>query len=560
MNAFRLLGHMADDLSYITIAEAGRLIASRQLSPLELTEAKLERIAALDPQLNAFITVTTETALQQARIAEAEITRGRHRGPLHGIPFALKDIYATAGILTSAHSKVCRDNVPSEDAAVTSHLATAGGVLLGKLSTNEFAHGGPSFDAPWPPARNPWNPEHFTGGSSTGAGAAVAAGFVPAAMGTDTGGSVRNPAACCGTVGLKPTYGLVSRYGVIPNSFTFDHCGPLTRTVEDSAIVLQAIAGYDARDGGSARCTIPDYRAALTPDLRGLRVGVVRHFWEDDLNVSDEVARAMDAAVDVIDKLGASTEDVRMRPLQDYTDVKMTIAETELFAIHQKELMDRPEAFGLPFLSGTLAGCLFNAVEYVQAHRVRRQILVEMEALYERYDVLLTVSSAPAPRFDRISPVRSWIGPNIHTVFNVTGGPALVLCNGYSASGLPLAMQIAGRPFDDATVLRVAHAYEQATLWRDRHPALKPNNPRVEVTPPPAVKGVPVEQSIRDWVDGQAQRCGVKLNDIQLTLLGEVAPYARAMAERLCRRFDRDVEPANVFRFRTGSSRAGGEE
>ena len=542
---------MANDLSYITIAEAARLIASRQLSPVELTEAKLERIAALDPQLNAFITVTAETALQQARTAEAEIAGGRRHGPLHGVPYALKDIYATAGILTSGHSKVCQDNVPSEDAAVTSRLGSAGGVLLGKLSTNEFAHGGPSFDAPWPPARNPWNPEHFTGGSSTGAGAAVAAGFVPGAMGTDTGGSVRNPAACCGTVGLKPTYGLVSRYGVIPNSFTFDHCGPLTWTVEDCAIMLQAIAGYDARDGGSVRCDIPDYRVGFTPDLSGLRVGVIRHFWEEDLKVTDEVARAMDAAVDVLRTLGASTHDVRMRPLQDYTDVKMTIAETELFAIHQKELMDRPGDFGLPFLSGTLAGCLFNAVEYVQAQRVRRQILAEMEPLYERYDVLLTVSSAPAPRFDRISPVRSWIGPNIHTVFNVTGGPALVLCNGYSASGLPLAMQIAGQPFNDATVLRAAHAYEQATQWRDRRPELEPNRLRVEVTPPSATSGVPVEQSVRDWVEAQAQRCGVRLNDIQLTLLGEVAPYARAMAERLCRRFDRSVEPANVFRFRT---------
>ena len=547
---------MADDLSYITIAEAARLIASRKLSPVELTQAKLERIAAVDPQLNAFITVTAERALREARNAEAEIARGRRRGPLHGIPYALKDIYATAGILTSGHSKVCQDNVPSEDAAVTACLATAGGVLLGKLSTNEFAHGGPSFDAPWPPARNPWNPEHFTGGSSTGAGAAVAAGFVPAAMGTDTGGSVRNPAACCGTVGLKPTYGLVSRYGVIPNSFTFDHCGPLTWTVEDCAIVLQAIAGYDARDGGSVRCTIPDFRAAFTPDVRGMRIGVIRHFWEEDLKVTGEVARAMDAAVEVLRKLGASTDDVRMRPLQDYTDVKMTIAETELFAIHQKELMDRPGDFGLPFLSGTLAGCLFNAVEYVQAQRMRQQILSEMEPLYERYDVLLTVSSAPAPRFDRISPVRSWIGPNIHTVFNVTGGPAIVTCNGYSASGLPLAMQIAGRPFDDATVLRAAHAYEQATQWRDHRPALKPNQPRAEVTPPPAVSGVPVEQSVRDWVEKQAQRCGVKLNDIQLTLLGEVAPYARTMAERLCRRFDRAVEPANVFRFRT--TRSGG--
>ena len=269
---------MSTDLDFITIADASRLIATRKLSPVELIEAKLDRIEALDPQVNSFITITAEHARRDALKAEREIAAGDYRGPMHGIPFGLKDIYDTAGILTSGHSKVCINNIPQEDAAVTARLLNAGGLLLGKLATNEFAHGGPSFDAPWPPARNPWNPEYFTGGSSTGSAAAVAAGFVPAAMGTDTGGSVRNPAACCGTVGLKPTYGLVSRHGVIPNSFTFDHCGPLTWTTEDCAIVLGAIAGYDPRDPGSVQCDIPDYRAALTKsDLRGLRVGVIRH-------------------------------------------------------------------------------------------------------------------------------------------------------------------------------------------------------------------------------------------------------------------------------------------
>ena len=541
---------MNDDLDFITVAEAARLIAGRKLSPVELAKAKLARIAALDTQVNAFITVTAERALQEARTAEAEIAAGRHAGPMHGIPFALKDIYATAGILTSGHSRVCIDNVPSEDAAVMCRLQAAGGVLLGKLSTNEFAHGGPSFDAPWPPARNPWNTEHFTGGSSTGAGAAVAAGFVPGAMGTDTGGSIRNPAACCGTVGLKPTFGLVSRHGVIPNSYTFDHCGPLTWTVEDAAIMLQAIAGYDERDGGSVDSEIPDYHAALTSDVRGLRIGVIRHFWEEDLKVSDEVAGAMSSALGVLRELGAKLEDVRMRPLQDYTDVKMTIAETELFAIHQKELIERPGDFGLPFLAGTLAGCLFGAVEYVQAQRERRRILSEMESLYERFDVLITVSSAPAPRFDRISSLRSWIGPNIHTVFNVTGGPSLALCNGYNASGLPLAMQIAGRPFDDSTVLRAAHAYEQATQWRARRPALTSGTPRIDVNPSPALAGSVIEPKVREYVHQQARRCGLELDEVQLTLLCEVAPYARAMADRICRKFDRSVEPANVFRFR----------
>ena len=540
---------MNNELDFITIADAAKLISTRKLSSVELTEAKLARITALDSQINAFITLTAEPALQQARKADAEIAEGRYIGPMHGIPFALKDIYATAGILTSGHSRVCIDNVPVEDAAVTSRLDAAGGILLGKLATNEFAHGGPSFEAPWPPARNPWNMEHFTGGSSTGAGAAVAAGFVPAAMGTDTGGSIRNPAACCGTVGLKPTYGLVSRFGVIPNSFTFDHCGPLAWTIEDCAIILQTIAGYDARDSGSVRCPIPDYREGFTSDLRGVRVGVIRHFWEEDLRVSEEASQAMNAALDVMHELGAKTEDIRMRPLQEYTDVKMTIAETELFAIHQKELVARASDFGLPFLSGTLAGCLFGAVDYVQAQRERRQILAEMTALYAQYDVLLTVSSAPAPRFDRISPLRSWIGPNIHTVFNVTGGPTVALCNGYTAGGLPLAMQITGRPFNDATVLRVAHAYEKATQWRSRRPLLKPGVARVNVTPPPHLTGQPIDPGTRENVDLQAQRYGLKLNDMQLDLLSEVAPYARAMADRLHRNFERSMEPANVFRF-----------
>lgn len=535
------------DLNSITITEAARLIAARKLSPVELAKAKLARIEALDGQVNAFITRTAERALRQAHVAEAEIATGAYRGALHGIPFGLKDIYATAGIRTTGHSKVCIDNVPTEDAAVTERLYQAGAVLLGKLATHEFAHGGPCFDAPWPPARNPWNPEHSTGGSSSGSGAAVAAGFVLAAMGTDTGGSVRNPAACCGTVGLKPTFGLVSRHGVIPNSWTFDHCGPLTWTVEDCAIVLEGIAGYDARDPGSVQCARTDYRSALTGELRGLRIGVIRHFWEDDLEVGAEVARAMASALDVFSRLGATLEDARMRPLQDYLDVKMAIAETEIFCVHQKELIARPGDFGMPFLAQTLAGCLFDASVYVQAQRERRRMLAEMEPLYQQYDLLLTVSSAPAPRCDRLSTFKSWIAPNIHTAFSVTGGPALVLCNGYAASGLPLAMQIAGRPFEDGTVLRAAHAYERATEWRSRRPPLTPGAQRVPVNPPPVLSGVALDAATRSFAERRAQRAGLKLNDEQLALLCEVAPHALAMARRIEREFAREDEPANVF-------------
>ena len=540
---------MTAELDFITIAEAARLIAARKLSPVELTKAKLARITAFDSQLNAFITLSAELALQQAQAAEAEIGAGRYRGAMHGIPFGLKDLYATAGILTTGHSKVCIDNVPSENATVTKKLYTAGAVLLGKLATTEFAHGGPSFDAPWPPARNPWNPEHFTGGSSSGSAAAVAAGMVLGAMGSDTGGSVRIPAAFCGTVGLKPTYGLVSRYGVIPNSYTFDHCGPLTWTVEDCAIMLQAIAGHDRRDAGSVRRKIPDFRAALRRDLRGLRVGVVRHFWEEDLKAGAEVSQAMEAALDVLKQLGAKVEDVRMRPLQDYLDVKMTIAESEIFCVHQRELIARPGDFGMHFLAQTLAGCLFEASDYVQAQRERRLMLTEMEPLYQKHDVLVTASSGPAPRLDRYSILNAWIRPNIHTVFSVTGGPCVAICNGFSGDDLPLSMQIAGRPFDDATVLRAAHAYEQATPWRKRRPALIAGAPRVPVTSPPYLSGVAVNADIRELADQHARRAGLKLNDMQLALLCEVAPYAFAMAQRIRRDYDRGDEPANVFRF-----------
>src|SRR6267378_5758018 len=329
---------MADELHFSTVAQLAERIRTRKLSPVELVHAYLERIAALEPQLNAFITVTADLALQQARVAEQEIAKGRYRGPLHGIPFGLKDIYNTRGILTSGHSRVCADNVPAEDAAATRKLYDAGAVLLGKVATHEFAHGGPSFDLPWPPARNPWHLEHFTGGSSSGSGAAVSAGLAPFALGSDTGGSIRGPASHCGIVGLMPTYGLVSRAGVITNSYTFDHCGPLTRTVEDAALVLQALAGHDPKDAGSLRRPIPRYQDALGPDLRGLRIGVLRHHWEEDIPASEDVRKAMEASLDVLRRLGAELEECRVRPLAAYYDVKIIIAETEIFSVHQRDL------------------------------------------------------------------------------------------------------------------------------------------------------------------------------------------------------------------------------
>ena len=258
---------------------------------------------------------------------------------MHGIPFAVKDIYDTAGILTSGHSRTCIDRVPAKDATTVAKLRAAGAVLTGKLATHEFAHGGPSFDLPWPPARNPWNTAHFTGGSSSGSGAAIAAGLVPATLGSDTGGSIRGPAGLCGIAGLKPTYGLVSRAGVLPNSYSYDHCGPMARTAKDCALILNAIAGYDPADPASSPRPPTDFAAGIDLGVKGLRIGVVRHFWEKDLRVHAELSAALEQALAVLRKLGASVEDVTLRPLQAYSDVKIVTAESELFSLHLPELI-----------------------------------------------------------------------------------------------------------------------------------------------------------------------------------------------------------------------------
>lgn len=541
---------MSDNLDFLTIAEAAKLLETRQLSPSELTEAKLKRIEALNPQLDAFVTLTAEQALQRAREAEEEIAAGGYIGPLHGIPFGLKDIYDTAGILTSGHSRVFSGNVPLEDATTTAKLYDAGAILLGKLSTHEFAHGGPSFDLPWPPARNPWNPEHVTGGSSSGSGAAVAAGFLMGALGSDTGGSIRNPAALCGLVGLKPTYGLVSRSGVIANSYTFDHAGPLTWTVEDCALMLQAIAGHDPKDPASVSRKLPDFRAALTGNVKGLKIGLVRHFFAEDVPASDETHAAIEAALQVFTGLGAEVAEARMRPAQAYYDVKITIAESELYSVHEHNLRARPGDFGADFLGRVLAACLISAADYVQAQRERRIMLAEMDALYEKFDVLVTAGPyGPAPRFEAHRTIHFWQKPSLATPFNVTGGPALVQCMGYSKSGLPLSLQIVGRPFDEATVLRAADAYERATPWRQRRPHLQAGAPKATNTTPVEPDAAEISSAERDRIAAIALKSGLDLPEAHFERLCAAAPYMEAMTGRLATNRDWRSEPANIFRF-----------
>jgi len=542
---------MATDLHDLSIAELSGLLAARKVSPVELVEALIRRVERYDTQTRAFITPTFDLARRQARGAETEIGAGRSRGPLHGVPFALKDIYDTRGILTSAHSRIFIDRIPVEDATATTKLYEAGGVLLGKLATHEMAHAGPSFDLPWPPARNPWNLVHFTGGSSTGSGAAVAAGLVPMALGSDTGGSIRGPASHCGVVGLVPTFGLVSRGGVITNSYTFDHCGPLARTVEDCALTLEALVGYDPRDAGSLRRPVPRYRDALGPDLRGLRIGVLRHHWEDDIPASDDVRKAMEAALDVLRHLGAVLEECRVKPLASYFDVKIIIAETEIFSVHQRDLIARPEQFGADFRTRALPAVLFTANDYVQAGREHRRMMVEMEPLYDRFDAFVTAGLGEAPRLCDYRSVSFWQKPSPLTAWNVTGQPVLALPNGFGRNGLPLGMQIVGRPFGETTILRVGHAYERATEWHRRRPALVAGGAAPEVTPPP-VLSVPAgeaDPATRDLCAKAARRAGLRLDDLMLAQLLEGAPYALGMVERLRRDHRLHHEPANVFSF-----------
>jgi aspartyl-tRNA(Asn)/glutamyl-tRNA(Gln) amidotransferase subunit A len=543
---------MATDLHDLSIAELSAQIAARALSPVELVEALIRRVEQYDAaQTHAFITRTFDLARQQARQAEDDIAAGRYRGALHGMPFALKDIYDTKGILTSGHSRIFLDRIPANDATVTARLYAAGAVLLGKLATHEMAHAGPSFDLPWPPARNPWNLAHFTGGSSSGSGAAVAASMVPVALGSDTGGSIRGPASLCGVVGLMPTFGLVSRAGVITNSYTFDHCGPLARTVEDCAVVLDALAGYDPKDSGSLRRQIPRYREAIGPDLRGLRIGVLRHHWEDDIPASEDVRGAMEIALDVLRRLGAELEECRVRPLGQYFDVKIILAESEIFSVHQRDLIARAKDFGADFRSRALPSVLFTAHDYVQATREHRRMMVEMEPLYARFDAFVTAGMGEAPRLADYRSVSFWQKPSLLTAWNVTGQPVLQLPNGFGQNGLPLGMQIVGRPFGEEAILRIGHAYERATTWHTRRPSLVPGATAPEVIPPP-VLSAPVDQldaGTRDLCAKAARRAGLQLDDLMLAQLLEGAPYALEMAQRLRRDHGLHHEPANVFTF-----------
>ena len=461
------------DLAWLTIAEASTLLRERKLSPVEYVEALYARSDRYDDRFNTYLCVTRDIAMREAKRAQEEIAHGEYRGAMHGVPYGLKDIIDYAGVPTTAHSKILHDNVPGTDATVTARLKDAGGVLLGKMATHEFALGGPSFDLPWPPARNPWSRDHFTGGSSSGSGAAVAAGFMPGALGSDTGGSIRNPASLCGIVGMKPTYGRVSRAGVVPLAFSLDTVGPLTRTVEDNALLLNAIAGHDPGDAASARVAAPDFTADLRKGARGLRIGVIRHFYTRDMQAHPDVARGVDDAVQVLETLGAQVREIELQPLEVYAACNRNILLSEAYAIHESWLRERPGDYGASMRRRLLPGAFIRAVDYLQATRLRRRLIDQFNETMRDLDVAVTVSSMDPPgRIEDQEEMERTYPRQARNAFNTLGCPALALPVGFTLEGLPLSMQIVGRAFDEATVYRAAYAYEQATGWTARRPPI----------------------------------------------------------------------------------------
>ena len=460
-------------LHWLTAAEAAEAIRARRVSPVELTQALLDRIERLDPKLNVFIRLDGAAAMDAAKAAEAEIAAGRPRGHLHGVPVGIKDIIDVAGLPTTCHSKILIDNIAAADAVCVARLRGAGAIVLGKLSTHEFAIGGPSFDLPWPPARNPWNTSHHPGGSSSGSGSGIAAGLFPLALGSDTGGSVRNPASACGIVGLKPTYGLVSRRGVFPFSYTLDHVGSLTRTVHDNALMLDAIAGHDPLDPGSAAVPPGHYVAGLERSMRGLRIGFVRHFHETDLPADPEVAAGLENVAATLHKLGADIWDIRLPALDEFGAVNRVILQSEAWAIHAPWLRERPGDYGQLARRRLLGGAFISAGDYVQASRRRLEMIAAVENALREVDVLLCASAMDPPsRIEDAAETERTYPRQARTPFNVTGHPALAMMAGLSSAGLPISVQFVARYFAEAMLFQVARAWERAAGTDERHPPI----------------------------------------------------------------------------------------
>jgi aspartyl-tRNA(Asn)/glutamyl-tRNA(Gln) amidotransferase subunit A len=461
--------YSATELSFLDLSEASRAVQKKEVSPVELT-----RIERLNPKLNAFITVTDTAALEAARQAEGEIARGEWKGPLHGIPLAVKDLIETAGVKTTAASTVLKDHVPPADAEVIRRLKSAGAILLGKLNLHEFAYGGSGIIGLFGPALNPWKTAHVTGGSSSGSAAAVAACLCYGAIGTDTAGSIRLPAACCGIAGLKPSYGLVSTRGVIPLSSSLDHVGPMARTATDTALMLQAIAAYDPQDVCSQKFPPVYYPSAIEEATSSLRLGAAHDFWSE---IDGEIKHAVDAAVAALGKITAGTQDIELS-----TDTDRTLVRCEAYAYHQKYLPQHEQDYDPETLRRIRSGADVTVAQYIHAQREllrqRRQIL----HLFERVDLILTPTTPVlAPTLAELQSVPEQLRNKEMVMlrntrpFNVYGLPSISLNCGFSKSGLPIGLQITGAPGTEGAVLALAHAYQKQSDWHKQKPTLNAN-------------------------------------------------------------------------------------
>ena len=463
------------ELPFLTASQLSRLIETKEVSPVEATEAYLDRIEAVDPELNSYITVTGEQALEAARQAEHEIATSQHRGPLHGVPMAVKDQFNTAGIRTTGGSSILKDNIPDEDATVITNLKKAGAVMLGKLNMSEFAMA-EIYNHPYGTPRNPWDLERNPGTSSSGSGAATAASLCATSLGEDTGGSIRGPANFSGLVGLRPSHGRVSRHGVLGGSWSMDTVGPISRSVEDAAITIQAIAGYDPKDRYSWNVPVPDYRQALTGDIQGIKLGVVQERMDSpdlDPEVRDTVAKAISA----LGEIGASSQDVSIPLAPKAGALTMSILSVEWSNLHRPLFEPNIDELDHNNKIRFLTGSVIPAQFYYKAQKIRAVLRQQILDALEQVDVLvLPTGPVTAPPVESVPGVQSkehaltglagrisFTGP-----FNLAGTPALSVPCGFSSSGMPMGLQIVGRPFAEETVLRVAHAYEQATEWHNR--------------------------------------------------------------------------------------------
>jgi aspartyl-tRNA(Asn)/glutamyl-tRNA(Gln) amidotransferase subunit A len=462
------------DIPYLSAIELSELIRKREVSPVEAVEAYLERIDLLNDKLNAYITVCRDEALEAARQAEQAITRGKYLGPMHGIPVAVKDQAHTKGVRTTFGSPIFADFVPDEDASVILKLKASGAILLGKSNMTEFGTTGFSqqFDTP----RNPWDLERYTGGSSSGSGAATAGFLCATSLGEDTGGSIRGPAAWCGLVGLRPSWGRVSRYGVRPGSWTMDTIGPISRTVEDCALTIQTIAGHDPKDPYTWNCPVPDYRRALDGNIRGLKVGVITDLLYSE-TVDSEVREAVVKATSVLGDLETEVEEVSI-PLAVHAQTISSGLRVEAPVTYGELLRSRLREIGHDNRIGYLVGSILPAQAYYKAQKLRVMLRQQVLAALERFDVLvLPTSASAAPKVEPDPVIDSKEkafrnSASLTPIFSLASTPALSINCGFTSQGLPIGLQIGGRLFDEETLLKVAYAYEQSTPWHDRKPPI----------------------------------------------------------------------------------------